>query len=893
MTDWKLLIDDLVSCHSSYTQNSGWAGTLSDSNKTRFFDINQKLFVNLLFILKSRISDEAKENRCREYLSAYGTLVFSINSSIDYTLNYQFPLNQVFLKVATFIRKKDEPICKILLPTIEKVIGTTVASDDFLSATEENDQFFPQYFLITYDGKALISLKDIFELTYQNTEFLFPTLEGSNLPLSPEDHERIRFCVGEKSQQLYDTLKYVHELNFDGPRSVGSELKKLFIALKNASATQKGSETVAPLSECRLPILRFYQVWMSLSQEIRDHIKNYRSPDAQFPLESFVLALALYFNGTTTAIDNTNVKVDLSENECNRIFSEQIVPCANHIYLQLQSIWKNNHDLKEILLDHPFNNRPSKISEFEIKKLLNEYLIGLETREPIKGISDSNCLFSAKIFETSSLMFNHERLIITNCKMVAILTRNIQEFTCALMILPKQYWEIYLEPIKSHLKQFFKFGKNSLIYLLKYLPKNDWQYFFNLIHTLDITENIIEAKELGLYVDELTKEDLKVFVPAIKPLLPVIFSSGKDIYQYFSSTLAWSSHYQLFYEDINNVLKTPADFGRLFNATPFEEWRHLSEMFLPLMQNYHVDDFLSDFLLSILPELRIYFFIIVSFIFGTASFSLSTLIKSLHLIPFGMWDELLRIWGFENISPIVSNPNEFEILIKNIDRKDLPFFLRKIEPYIGDISVDGLTLYNYLQTLPDCKPTLALLFGNQLPFILSRCMSNLALYEYNLKMIPCNELEIFKTLVEFSFVPLLGVHSLEKNCPSFKFSILRLFRNPDSVANLSNDFIMIETQVALQKMDPAEAFRIKILKINDFIENTRSHIIAHTVFYDELMGIFPGDFFSQMKYYFSSIYPIKSSLVTTGIFSNPSSSVNSTVDNTVSELPPLRVVHRR
>src|SRR3989338_3967418 len=117
LNEFAVQIDTLLSdrCYD-------WPDNLPRDIQAHLIEFDQLCLLRLKHIIKLEIPEVEKTFRLRRFFVMRWVIV--ANTSLDYTLNPVLATNQLLCAIAKTIAQPEESVCAILMPTIEKIIGS-------------------------------------------------------------------------------------------------------------------------------------------------------------------------------------------------------------------------------------------------------------------------------------------------------------------------------------------------------------------------------------------------------------------------------------------------------------------------------------------------------------------------------------------------------------------------------------------------------------------------------------------------------------------------------------------------------------------------------------------------------------------------------------------------
>lgn len=202
-------------------------------------------------------------------------------SCADY-LNLPYsPINQLCIKLAQKIVKKDEPLIKVLMPSIQ-VDDYGITGENLIELTEIIDSSGQRNlrlcdFILSENGRAIIPIHQWFDAKIRSGENPFNHhlyLENNKLiPLTPNELNALKRCLPPYSLVILYEFEQRESL-LKKPGTLAAALTELVKQLKtNREPGNGGTETVAgPIAMAA--IRRFLPIWKQLPSQVKDRLGN-------------------------------------------------------------------------------------------------------------------------------------------------------------------------------------------------------------------------------------------------------------------------------------------------------------------------------------------------------------------------------------------------------------------------------------------------------------------------------------------------------------------------------------------------------------------------------------------------------------------------------------------
>ncbi|OGT44142.1 MAG: hypothetical protein A3F13_05940 [Gammaproteobacteria bacterium RIFCSPHIGHO2_12_FULL_40_19] len=857
MRNWTALESDITALQSTPCL---WPDSLSSDLQRIFLSHNRYVLERLIMFVRLPIAIDEKEMRIRQFIAMRWRVI--ANSSIDYTLNPDFPANQACLKMAVFIAKREESVCQIVMPSISHVLGTGFSADDVKSASEDIDgKFIPQNFLICLNNKALISIVDLYESARANTNHLFrnPEAVDTAFHFTPEDLERLRLISGEVSKAYFDSLNRIHQARHNQRPSVGFALKTLQQALSKSSKVELGADEIANIAEYRLPIFQFYQLWIVLPADIKATIKDYKANGATSSLESYLLFLFV-------CIKEFCPEIEVIEAEVQRVCAEAIFPCTHQIGLQLDSLINHHPNLFDMPLSDRQPRDATTLPDAETLALFPEQLRrAISERLPLLGWDDQRCMHSLSCFEMLTQYCLEPRMLEKDFLALNNAIKTIEDLTYALTVLPVSQWEFFIKGLRPEfIEQVFHSRHASLYFtrLMTHLPSENWLLFFNAFHAADLSQ-YMDSAILATLLNALPESQSSILINAMQKILGIVFQDGVDIVYLFVSTAIdnWEKTYDLFAHQIESILKNPKELMCVINMIHQSEWPLFINLFKKnISEHLKHSHFLEITLMDLRPDARMPFLRLLAPSFDQISLTFMSFVRILQMFRSISFAEIFSLFGASRIAELINKDTDFAALLNNFSEVDRIIFVGQLPLGSLNIKMGASELCYLLKRFPECESGFLRLFKKQLPQILSSFLASFSLFDNFEREIPSEFVSTFKFLSVRALPLLLSSRTIAEFCASFFMHRFFMFRSlPDPVWAVYHSFKKVERALMAGELTSMEGVTQKIALLNDFMRETMSGEAQPSLFNEELLQCFGKDFFSQLDKYltrFSALTPV-------------------------------------
>ena len=830
-------------------------------SQSNHLPLDQMLLEQLDTLLRLPLPDALKEIQLRRLLAIRWTVI--AQTSLDYTFNPQLRLNRFYLEIAEKITPDDAAVCQTLMPTVKKIIGTGFSPEDVVTASEDVDgQFILSHFLTHTRGDALIALLDTFEFTKENTDRLFPTeVRHTELfDLTAADRERICLVAGEASQNYFQALEKIHRVMHGQKPSVGLALKELTIALLKSSKIDAGAELTANISECKNPISKFYKMWLGLSDEIKNKIKNYRADGATQSLESYLLCLLVHAK-------EQNDEIVISEAEFQRVLSEKILPCTHQMGEQFDALLKHHPDLFGIPLPgmELFFETEVLPDEVTLRALSENFQRAVRTHSPVLDVNDDHIAAFQSMVEILARSTLHETVSNDDLKALVALINDHEELTRALQLLPSNFWESLFRMLESegdvaHIFLSEEEGKKDSVkafkYLLAHLPTHQWKILFDALYETGL-EGVCDPFTLAvLFGDEIPEIQWSFLREAVNRLVDVLFVDIDDIvsFLYGLSLGVVEKIIPLFQESVDRILQDPRKIGYLFFSVKEELWGELHGLFRLAIQKALGAPSNYDLILDQFdcPEEKELFLQEMCSDVDFLCVNPSIFVRLLKKQSSVDWFALFNSFGNKRVEKFIYSEESLAYFLNQFEKKeDRVACVHAMQNYLKTIRVTPVLFCRLVTSFPECETSLLMVFKPQLKNILSEYLSTLPVPS-NIKPCVANDIrKDFIFLAEKILPVILLSRNVNEHCEGFVRSGRQAPRQSFSDVDilLSQQFSEIEEAMRNKHLNQTDGCIRKLqlldqfMKVVDVTKNTKSNLKR------ELIAYFGKDFFARMLYF--------------------------------------------
>lgn len=540
--------------------------------------IDRAFLTALAGVISAQLTDDEKKARIRFILEVRGNLI--ANSSLDYTLNPESPVNLACVAIAAFIAMKNEAVCKILMPSLKRVIGASAEPENLHEGTTDVEgHFLPSEYLVSADGEALISLPDVLECSANDTNVFFPVVQSdlrrvlnSKFPLTNKDRDQIHSI----NPAYIDLLQNIHREKQLKKPSIGWAIEELYSALLQSSVANTGSEMAVNILEFREPVIAFYHLWNLIPPDRKIKINKYQYGSRS--LEDFLLCL--FVN-----IHDVEPTIVITEKEYKLYGETQLFPCAHQIGNALNSLLLQNPDLFSMPL-------PGKEKEFEetllptqkaLFKLKDDAIKALKLRKPLSGMTDSWVARCTKIVAVLLQSIESNKFSLQeNCNNINSEIHSLSDFFKILSIIPKDEWKSLI----GKNKEIFLNEARSKIYLLALntISPAHWFYFFEGIPGTHFQLGFEERDWLGRVLNGLPKYQWHLFYDAASSLISDSLKTPVELVNFIAEIPVdrWVDVYETFKEKIDLVVSDARKMSEVFILISPAYWSDLRDTFEPI-----------------------------------------------------------------------------------------------------------------------------------------------------------------------------------------------------------------------------------------------------------------------------------------------------------------------
>ena len=871
MSRWELLFDTLSFGKEPRRE---FLQAFPEPMQLQFIRHNSYVVIALKNLLRTRVSDEELEKRLRRFLFLRWTLIK--NTSLDYTLNPQFPANQACLTVAKAIRKIGEPLCYIIMPTLKRIMGSGllddaehVSADACIEITEDvQGEFHPSLFLTHSREDALMDVAGIFRFSAISTQLLLPTIaqtgesKNSDFDFTETDRARLREC----HQTLYDLIHAKHQLQLNA-NTIGFALRELQVALHQASRQQLGTETKAD-ALAYVPVVRaFYEKWRVLPEDVKQQISRcqIRGTSENNTLGTTLLRLFL------------DVHLPLHENEINLALNAHAYPCIDLIAGYLDELLKhsNNSHLFEIKLTST-SDSATVMTANDIEAALQTQLVDLskvlQARTWIAGTEDVRFMQDYLYFSHFTVNLFDSRYVISDIATMIPAINSATKLGAVLRFVDPSYWNIFAAQLTPSFDQQLprqlpdildlstlahSLTLPGIYYVLEQLPRENWIVFFFIFKGL--LTKWFNSDVLALVLNEFKMQDQKILITALDTQIHHIITNVEDLASFFLVTGFIMPHeiserFHLMKPVIEKRLKDPESLAQFYlilrrNALCDSVFQLLQPLIREQINQ-------PQFLMRALQALNSV---------DCAGFlsRISTVLDRVKLTPeyFGAllnqvsamdWHRVFIAFGKGPLEKCISNAADLSCVLNKFSSTLQIIFLSQIKKFLPNIRVNSDQLYMIMRQRSVCTEALLTFFDSSLVAIFLELLTSLETAnaeKLSVTSLHYNHLvQRFHFFVDKALSKLLEIKRLALHCPSLSRARTELLPPTihNAVLSVYQQLTAIDTRVNNQESTQLRAYYDKLVILNNFTARSHTQILARD-FQFELLQLFQDHrFFERM-----------------------------------------------
>lgn len=793
-----------------------------------------------LQIALATVKKKRRDLVIRQFLALRGKLF--VTTSFDYTHAPHLQSNQLCVALARKVLKSHEALCQLLIPTISRVYGTHFMPDDVVSATSESedDPFLLENYLIHVDGRSLIYIPGLYQISASNPDFLFLP-KSELLALTAEDYERIRTVAGAVSERHFAQLKAMYRITHDEKNSVGNGLRALQRALVASSKQSSGSEFQASMVHLCRPIYDFYQMWIELPLSQKNKIALCVSQSEGRTLESYLLFLFLHAK-------EFYPKINITENQYQRVIRESIFPCTDLIAQSLDDILKTHLDLFEI----PFSEEERDFqrdalpttSDLELSQSMLK--VSLLCRCPIRGLDDRQCVMRSPF---ATILSSHFKSSASIAKIYSLIeaTKNAEDVATVLYFLQSPDQQAgYLRQLRpgSSSAHFIRDTCEMIITIINRLDPENWQIFFETMNKA-VPGLHLDPSNLIHILNSVPKKQWKELIQVMHPCLVSLFSKEGVIANFFSDMFyhhyTIDQAYELFRDALDRVLSDPKNIIHLLQHSSSAIWPILMRALNTLFEGHCKN---KAFIVNVLQQLnsdgqKIEF---LQALFRTFSDKISMkpfdMVSVMNLLSFDSGIAFLNLLNPDQLK-FIHSAKELAAFLQLLTHSQRQLvFIQKIQDLHLPMEADMFSFYYLARKFPDARPHFISLFLKDIPQWIAEMM-----------MVANNGLEnifkrdeakvIFNFFVNNILPDVFLYHNLSRQCPSL------LYSSSELIAKITDKMVEISSDIARGQL--SACFSIMAI----FQEFLRSPLEKHVamdchVFARELRAYVGKNFFDDL-----------------------------------------------
>ncbi len=561
-----------------------------------------KMDLHLWSQLQIAFSAASERNRpavIREFLVLRGRLF--VTTSFDYTHAPNLQANQLCVELARKVIKPGEALCQLLMPTISRVYGTHFMPEDVEPATSESedDPFLWENYLTHVDGRSLIYVPGLYEISARNPDFLFSP-KPELLALSVEDHERVRTVAGIASERYFEKLKEMFLITHNETNCVGNALRDLQRALVASSKQSSGSEFEASMIHLRRPVLDFYKIWVALSALQKNKIASYEGRSGTRSLESYLLFLFLHAKSFFS-------EIHVSQDQYQRVIRESIFPCADLVSQSLDDILKTHLDLFEMPLPGSKSLLQQDVlpTSGQLELMQDTLKTAVLSRSSIGGLNDVHC---SALFPLVKALSSHFLNMASVAKINALIgvTKKVEDVAVVLNFLrsPGQQAS-YLRRICFSSGYFFFNTPRAVIIMVNRLSEENWRSFFETMNKIMPGLELVQS-DLIYILNSVPKKQWSELIRVMHPCLVSIFSKNDAIASLFADMFyhqfTIDQTYELFRDALDAVLSKLRYITALLQYSDSAVWPALMQILKTLFAQHCKN---KEFEVSVLQQLNL------------------------------------------------------------------------------------------------------------------------------------------------------------------------------------------------------------------------------------------------------------------------------------------------
>lgn len=789
-----------------------------------------------LQVTLARVKKKQYDVVIRQFLALRGKLF--VTTSFDYTHAPQLPANQLCVAFARKVLKPHEALCQLLMPTISRVYGTHFMPDDVVSATSESedDPFLWENYLIHVDGRSLVYIPGLYQISARDPDFLFSP-KPELLELTAEDYERIRTVAGVASERCFAQLKEIYRITHDEKNSVGNELRELQRALVASSKQSSGSELQANMFHLRRPIFDFYRLWIALPRSQKNKISFYVSQAEGRTLESYLLFLFLHAKESCP-------EINITENQYQRVIRESIFPCTDLIAQSLDDILKANLDLFEISFsgeqkDLQRNSLPTT-SDLELSHSMLK--VSLLCRCPIRGLNDRQCVMR---FPFAMVLSSHffDRAFVAKIYSLITATKSAEDVASILYFLqsPDQQ-ACYLRRLApgSSLTDFIYDPCEMIITIVNRLLPENWQIFFETMNKAVPGLQLNQSNLIDI-LNFVSKKQWKELIRVMHPCLVSLFSKEAMIANFFSEMFyhqyTVDQTYELFHDALDSVLSDPKNIIHLLRYSHSATWSTLMRALNTLFEAHCKN---KEFIINVLQQLnsdkhKIEFLQVLFHRFSDKiRMKPLNMVSVMNLLSFESYREFLNLLSSDHLK-FIKSAKELAAFLQLLNHSQRQLvFIRKIQNFSLPMEVSMPSFYYLVRKFPEARSNFISIFLKDIPKWIGEMMviannSSESIFKRGEAKV------MFNFFVNHILSDVFLYQNLRQQCPSLLCGSSGLIDNiVDKMAKMRSDASQDQLDACFSIMTILQAFLKTPMDCHVFAHELQEYVGKN--FFDDLFA---------------------------------------------------------
>lgn len=286
-------------------------------------------------IAQSTESEELKIAWITSFLSARWELIKG--TELDYTENPQNPINQWCVAIANRLSHANEEIsaCKLLMPSVERLVGEVSSIYTLKEATEDEDtNFEPSEYLFVNNGfNRLLQISEFLNYTNADTNIGFKHFQLSEdttcqyNELLDEHYEKLS-ALTPSMAEVYGAMFERHKQQH-AHESLGSALREFCKAVRKSSTDGVGGEYQADTAALANRLLKMWGVYRNLPETVKEKMTDYSTGTKNLKN----VLLTLFYGNPYCSKDMSKAEVALVQHHsfltCTAILSDNVDAMLN------------------------------------------------------------------------------------------------------------------------------------------------------------------------------------------------------------------------------------------------------------------------------------------------------------------------------------------------------------------------------------------------------------------------------------------------------------------------------------------------------------------------------------------------------------------------------------